>query len=109
MKDEISARNKAKREQMLMNLRKAKLAPKGQHCPVKECDGRLTSHVTSTNSRYRSGHGGFVYLPGECRIRRNTCKVCGHTFRTVEIPIERFEKDLNLIRKLKLALKEYIA
>jgi len=112
MNDEISKRNKARKQRMLENLKKArenyKSKPKGQPCPIKGCDGRLRVTSSTMNNRYQSGYGGFVYLPGECRIKTKRCNKCDEKFRTVEILTKRFEKDSILIRKLKLALKEYI-
>jgi len=108
----MTEERKTHKQKIEDSLRKAremrKGGPRGQKCIIKGCDGVMTSKITSNNNRFLSNRGGFIYLPGNCLIRKRKCRKCNHSFRTVEIPVERFEKDLTLIRKLKLALKEYI-
>ena len=76
-------------------------------CPVKGCKGRFDVCASKEQDRVRAG-GRYVYLPNITQVRRRRCTVCGHVGRTIEISLEKYEKDFTFMNKLKVLLREYI-
>ena len=76
-------------------------------CVVKGCNGRLRVKYSGRQQDRVVAGGGYVYLPPTTVVRTRQCDDCKKIFRSIEIPLDRYERDLTFMRSLKALLREY--
>lgn len=76
-------------------------------CDVQGCEGQLLTCSTTAFGSVISG-GRKIPLSKGCKVRTKKCTVCKKEIRTVEIPLEQYDKELQLIAEMKRAVKNYI-
>lgn len=75
-------------------------------CIDKDCDGEMTFCYTAKGKTYLDNHKRMP-IPEYSRIRLRKCKKCGKKLKIIEMPLDKFQKDVGFMAYLKEAMDKY--
>jgi hypothetical protein len=71
------------------------------------CDGELRScRPIKREGKFRYNHK-LIDIPMNGYIRTRKCNKCHKVVKTLEIPMDRYFRDINLVNKLSDLIREY--